>query len=56
MVVRLPGGNRLGNYGPSGVIVEVTEDEQVAWRVDYDRLLGNNVLVDDLYALNRGPQ
>ena len=49
-------GNTLGNYGPKGVIVEVTSDKEVAWRVDYDdKLLGNNILIDDLYALNRGP-
>ena len=56
MVARVEGGNSIGNYGPTGVIVEVTPDGEPAWRVVYDgKLLGNNILVDDLYALNRGP-
>ncbi len=56
MAMRLPGGNTLGNYGPTGVIVEITPDKNVAWRLDFhDKLLGNNILIDDLYAVNRGP-
>jgi len=55
MVARLPSGNRLGNFGSQGVIAEVTEDKQVAWRVEFGRLVHNNLLIDDLYALNRGP-
>ncbi len=56
MAMRLPGGNTLGNYGPTGVIVEVTYGKEVAWRVDFhDKLLSNNILTNDLYALNRGP-
>ncbi len=56
MAIRLPGGNTLGNYGTTGVIVEITPDDAVAWKVDYHgQLLGNNILIDDLYALNRGP-
>lgn len=67
--------NRLANYGPTGVIVEVTEDGEVAWRVKFSdnelasrsidatplpegtrgNLIHNNVLLNDLYALNRGP-
>ncbi|TPV92678.1 MAG: hypothetical protein B7733_24425 [Myxococcales bacterium FL481] len=57
MVARVPGGNAIANYGPTGIIVEVTPDQQVAWRIVFpDRLLGNNILIDDLHALNRGPQ
>ncbi|MEE9383777.1 MAG: hypothetical protein V3V08_10220 [Nannocystaceae bacterium] len=57
MASRAPGGNMLGNYGSSGVIVEVTPDKQLAWRIVYEgRLLGNNTFIDDLYALNRGPE
>lgn len=56
MVARVPGGNAIGNYGPTGVIVEITPDEELAWRIEFPgRLLGNNILIDDLYALNRGP-
>lgn len=55
MVARLPSGHRLGNFGSQGVIAEVTEDKQVAWRVNFNRMVHNNVMVNDLYALNRGP-
>lgn len=56
MAMRIPGGGVLGNYGPSGVIVEVSDELEVAWRVEFgEKLLGNNILIDDLYALNRGP-
>lgn len=57
MAMRMPGGNVLGNYGPSGVIVEITPEFEVAWRVEFgEHLLGGNFLIDDLYALNRGPE
>lgn len=50
-------GNRLGNYGPTGVIVEITPSGQIAWRVDSQhRLLANDFLLDHLYALSRGPK
>lgn len=63
MAIRLPNGNTLGNYGTGGVIKEVTEDKQVAFQVKFDvdaendffnKMVGNNVLIDDLYALNGG--
>ena len=57
MVAKLSMGNRLANYGSAGVIVEITPDGRVVWRVEFgDRLLGLNTLVADLYALNRGPR
>jgi hypothetical protein len=67
--------NRIANYGPTGVIVEITEAGEIAWRVNFSdnvlsnrslqgtplpamtrgNLIHNNVLINDLYALNRGP-
>lgn len=76
MVERVEGStNRIANYGPTGVIVELTEAGEVAWRVKFSdnvlpsrslvgtplpamtrgNLVHHNVLIDDLYALNRGP-
>jgi hypothetical protein len=64
MAMRLPGGNTLANYGTGGVIVELTPDKQIAFSVKFDSELGNNdffnkmvghnVFVADLYALNGG--
>jgi hypothetical protein len=63
MAIRLPNGNTLGNYGTGGVIREVTPDKQTAFHVKFDfdggndaynKMVGNNVLIDDLYALNGG--
>jgi hypothetical protein len=65
MAIRLPGGNTLANYGSGGVIREITPDKQTAFYVKFDvpqgndaynKLVGNNVLLDDLYALNGGPR
>jgi hypothetical protein len=65
MAMRLPGGNTLANYGSGGVIREITPDKQTAFYVKFDvpqgndaynKLVGHNVLIDDLYALNGGPQ
>ena len=64
MAIRLPNGNTLGNYGTAGVIREVTPDKQTVFHVKFDlpggndaynKLVGHNVLIDDLYALNGGP-
>lgn len=64
MAMRLPNGNTLANYGTGGTIREITPDKRTAWRVKFDiprpddsinRMVGHNVLVDDLYALSRGP-
>jgi hypothetical protein len=63
MAIRLPNGNTLGNYGTGGTIREVTPDKQTAFHVKFDtpggndfynRMVGHNVLIDDLYALNGG--
>jgi hypothetical protein len=63
MAIRLANGNTLGNYGTGGVIREITPDKETVFHVkfDYDggndfynMMVGNNVLIDDLYALNGG--
>ena len=63
MAVRLANGNTLGNYGSAGVIREITPDKQTVFHVKFDiprgndaynKLVGNNVLIDDLYKLNGG--
>ncbi len=63
MAIRLPNGNTLANYGTGGVIREITPDKQTAFYVKFDvaarndffnKMVGNNVLLDDLYALNGG--
>jgi hypothetical protein len=63
MAIRLPNGNVLANYGTGGVIREITPDKQTAFHVKFDapagddffnKMVGNNVLIDDLYALNGG--
>ncbi len=65
MAIRLGGGNTLANYGTGGVIREITPDKQTAFMVKFDsragndffnKMVGHNVLVDDLYALNSGPR
>jgi hypothetical protein len=64
MAIRLANGNTLANYGSGGVIREITPDKQTAFYVKFDvpqgddffnKMVGNNVLIDDLYALNGGP-
>jgi hypothetical protein len=61
MAVRLDSGNTLANYGTGGVIREITKDKRTAWHVKFDvaggddfynKMVGHNELVDDLYALN----
>lgn len=61
--MRLANGNTLVNYGSGGVIREVTADKKTAFEVKWDvpegddyfnKMVGENVLVDDLYALNGG--
>jgi hypothetical protein len=63
MAIRLANGNILGNYGTGGTIREITPDKQTAFHVKFDtpqgddfynRMVGHNVLIDDLYALNGG--
>jgi hypothetical protein len=64
MAIRLPGGNTLANYGTGGVIREITPNRYTAWYVKFDvpegndfynKMVGHNELIDDLYALNGGP-
>jgi hypothetical protein len=64
MAIRLPNGNTLANYGTGGVIREITPDKETAFYVKFDvpegndffnKMVGNNVLINDLYALNGGP-
>jgi hypothetical protein len=63
MAMRLPNGNTLANYGTGGFIREITPDKRTAFHVKFDvlegddffnKMVGHNVLVDDLYALNGG--
>jgi len=63
MALRLEGGNTLANYGTGGVIREITPDKRTAFLVKFDsergndffnKMVGNNVLINDLYALNGG--
>ena len=65
MAIRLPNGNTLANYGTGGVIREITPDKQTVFYVKFDapmgndfhnKMVGHNVLIDDLYALNGGPK
>jgi hypothetical protein len=63
MAIRLANGNTLANYGTGGAIREITPDKRTAFHVKFDtpggddfynRMVGHNVLIDDLYALNGG--
>lgn len=63
--LRLTNGNTLVNYGSGGVIREVTPDKKTAFEVSFlvtpgdgydNKMVGNTVLVSDLYALNGGPK
>jgi hypothetical protein len=61
--LRLSNGNTLVNYGSGGVIRELTPDKKTAFEVSFlvtpgdgydNKMVGNTVLVADLYALNGG--
>jgi hypothetical protein len=63
MAIRLSNGNTLGNYGTGGAIREITPDKRTAFHVKFDapagndffnKMVGHNVLINDLYALNGG--
>jgi hypothetical protein len=63
MAIRLPNGNTLGNYGTGGAIREITPSKETAFHVKFDaptgndffnKMVGHNVLINDLYALNGG--
>ncbi len=64
MAIRLENGNTLANYGTGGVIREITPDLQTAFEVKFDaedgndffnKMVGHNVFIDDLYSINGGP-
>jgi hypothetical protein len=61
--IRLANGNTLGNYGTGGVIREITPDKKTVFQVIFpvgsgdgynNKMVGNNLFVADLYALNGG--
>jgi hypothetical protein len=63
MAIKLANGNVLANYGSGGVIREITQDKTTVFYVKFDdpdgndfynKYVGNNVFVADLYALNGG--
>jgi hypothetical protein len=63
MALRLSNGNTLVNYGTGGVIREVTTDKKTVFYVKFDlpssndyfnKLVGHNFFIDDLYSLNGG--
>ena len=63
MAIKLPNGNVLGNYGTGGAIREITPDKRTVFHVKFDvatgsdyanKMVGHNVLVDDLYLMNGG--
>jgi hypothetical protein len=63
MAIRLDNGNTLANYGTGGVIREITPDKRTVFLVKFDapggsdfynKMVGHNVLIYDLYALNGG--
>lgn len=65
MAIKLDNGNVLANYGTGGVIREITPDKQTVFYVKFDlpggndaynKMVGHNELIDDLYALNGGPE
>ena len=61
---RQANGNILVNYGTGGVILELTPDKKIAFQVKFDnttptndffnRMVGHQILINDLYALNGG--
>ena len=63
MALRLSNGNTLINYGTGGVIREVTPAKKTVFYLKWDitssndyfnKLVGHNFLIDDLYSLNGG--
>ncbi len=60
--LRLRNGNTIQGYGQDGAVREVTPDGEEAWFVRWEkdgqgyRAIGHLSLIDDLYALNRGPE
>lgn len=65
MAIRLENGNTLANYGTGGVIREITPDKDTVFYVKFDipsgndaynKLVGHNFFVADLYELNGAPE
>ena len=56
--MRLDNGNTLINYGTSGCVREITPEAVSAWNIEWPDtyLVGHVTLLDDLYALARGPE
>lgn len=59
--LRLDNGNSLLCYGTDGSVREVTMDGRTSWDlvwpdVPNTHLMGHNTMLEDLYALNRGPE
>jgi hypothetical protein len=66
MAIRVSNGNVLANYGSGGVIREITPGGNTAFEIKFDapnatdgndfynKMVGHNELIDDLYALNGG--
>jgi hypothetical protein len=63
MAQRVSNGNILANYGTGGVIREIAPDKKTVFYVKFDvatgndyfnKLVGHNFLIDDLYSLNGG--
>jgi hypothetical protein len=63
MAIRLANGNILANYGTGGTIRAPTprrtdgvplESDTPGLSEFYSRMVGHNVLIEDLYALNGG--
>ncbi len=59
--LRLDNGNSLLCYGTDGSLREVTMDRRTAWDIVWPsvpntHLTGHNTMIEDLYALNRGPE
>lgn len=59
---RLPNGNTILGYGQDGAVREVTSAGEVAWEASWPRdsqgyrVIGHLSLIQDLYALNQGPE
>jgi hypothetical protein len=65
MALKLDNGNVLGNTGTGGVIREIAPDGTTVFLVKFDtpggsdyynKMVGHNVFIDDLYELNGGPE
>ncbi len=58
---RLDNGNTFITYGTGGAIREITMDRRTAWQLEWpmdpnSHLVGHFTYLDDLYALNQGPE